>query len=697
MKYINLPNMKHYFKHLFLCACLFTGISAFAADEINDVYYNLSDSTAEVTAVPNSGTYKGDIVIPESFTYDGEQYTVTAIAASAFSGCKNVTSVSIPASVTSIGDNAFSGCEKLSAITLPAKLETIGKQAFYGCKAITAITIPAGVTSIGSNAFVNCPGLASISMTSDNEVYSSPNNSNAIVEAVKKKIKDAETGEETEVFDYYMLILGCKNTVIPAIATVIGSGAFAGSSELTAITIPSNVTKIAKDAFTDCTGLTAVTLESATLVSAPKTTETSMKSFFGTQVETYTIANGITSIGAYVFYGCKSATAINIPSSVTSFGNNAFSGCKSLTAITIPNGITSIPNYTFYGCNSLTSLNIPTTVTEIGRDAFSLCRSLTSVTIPNGVTKINDYTFYGCNDLTSVTIPEGVDTIGRDAFAFCNSLASIKLPSTVKSIGDYLFYNCTSLASVNVPNGVTEIKDYTFGYCLALNSFNFPSSVTKVSTNALYESGWYEAQEDGVLYLGDMAYGYKGDIPETTVIIWYNGFNGFTATNHIVELNPGTKSINESAFSGYIDMRAVVIPESLDTISSAAFAGCLGLSDVFSFAVNPPKAAPDAFGSLTGSYTRVVVFDEAVEAYKAHSVWGKFQVMGITEFYDKYVEPSTNASAFGGDDADGIRSTNSDAWTSEVFDLSGRRQNAPQRGMNIIRMSDGTTRKVMVK
>lgn len=681
MKYINLPNMKHYFKHLFLCACLFTGISAFAADEINDVYYNLSDGTAEVTAVPNSGTYKGDIVIPESFTYDGVTYTVTGIADNAFSGCKSLTSVSIPASVTTIGKNAFSGCERLSAITLPANLTTIGEKAFFDCKAIPAIAIPASVTSIGSNAFADCASLASISVASGNTTYSSPSNCNAIVQNATN-----------------LLILGCKNTVIPASVTSIGSGAFAGSSELTAITIPSGVTQIAKDAFTGCTGLTAVTLESATLVSAPKTTETSMKSFFGTQVETYTIANGITSIGAYVFYGCKSATAINIPSSVTSFGNNAFSGCKSLTAITIPNGITSIPDYTFYGCNSLTSLNIPTTVTEIGRDAFSLCRSLTSVTIPNGVTKINDYTFYGCNDLTSVTIPEGVDTIGRDAFAFCNSLASVKLPSTVKAMGDYLFYNCTSLASVNIPNGVTEIKDYTFGYCLAMNSVNFPSSVTKVSTNALYESGWYEAQEDGVLYLGDMAYGYKGDIPETTVIIWYNGFNGFTATNHIVELNPGTKSINESAFSGYIDMRAVVIPESLDTISSAAFAGCLGLSDVFSYAVNPPKAAPDAFGSLTGSYTRVVVYDEAVEDYKAHSVWGKFQVMGITEFWDKYVIPTTTyASPFGGDDPDGIRSTNSDAWTSEVFDLSGRRQNALQRGMNIIRMSDGTTRKVLVK
>ena len=657
--------MKHYYlKHIFLCLCLLAGINAFAADEIDGIYYNLSDGNAEVTSVPNSGTYKGDIVIPGSFTYGEETYTVTAIAANAFSGCKNMTSISIPASVTSIGNNAFSGCEKLTVITLPENLTTIGEKAFYNCKSLTAITIPAKVESIGSNAFTECKSLASISVAAGNTVYSSPNNCNAIV----------QTGTS-------LLIVGCKNTVIPAGVTSIGSNAFAGCTDLAAITIPASVTNIGTDAFSGCTGLTAVTLESATLVSEPKISSTSMKSIFGSQVETYTVGNGITSIGAYTFYGCKSATAINIPSSVTSFGNSAFSGCKNLTSLNIPSGVTSIPDYAFYGCGSLTALNIPTNVTEIGRDAFNLCRSLKSVTIPTGVTKIKDFTFYGCNDLTSVTIPEGVDTIGRDAFAFCNSLTSLNLPSTVKAMDAYLFYNCTNLASVNIPNGVTEIKDYTFSYCLALNSVSLPSSVTKVSTTALYECGWYDKQEDGVMYLGTMAYGYKGEMPENTIIYF----------------KEGTTVINESAFVNYLNLAAIAIPESVDTICSTAFAGCLGLAVIACYSETAPKVAPDAFGSLTGSYTYLVVPDNAVEGYKAHPVWGKFQVMGISEYNNMNEQPTTYASAFGGDDADGIRSTNSDAWTSEVYDLSGRRQSAPQRGLNIIRMSDGSTRKVMVK
>jgi hypothetical protein len=46
----------------------------------------------------------------------------------------------------------------------------------------------------------------------------------------------------------------------------------------------------------------------------------------------------------------------------------------------------------------------------------------------------------------------------------------------------------------------------------------------------------------------------------------------------------------------------------------------------------------------------------------------------------------------------GIGSAKVDVRTiSESYDLSGRRQNTPQHGLNLIRMSDGSIRKVLVK
>ena len=75
------------------------------------------------------------------------------IAGSAFEGCRNLASITIPNSVTSIGDYAFSGCSGLTSITIPNFVISIGSSAFSGCSGLTGITIPNSVTSIGRYAF----------------------------------------------------------------------------------------------------------------------------------------------------------------------------------------------------------------------------------------------------------------------------------------------------------------------------------------------------------------------------------------------------------------------------------------------------------------------------------------------------------------------------------------------------------------
>ena len=86
---------------------------------------------------------------------------VTTIGSSAFSGCSSLTCVTIPDSVTSIGDSAFSNCSSLTSVTIPDSVTTIGSSAFYGCSSLTSITIPDSVTTIGLWAFGRC-GLTSV-------------------------------------------------------------------------------------------------------------------------------------------------------------------------------------------------------------------------------------------------------------------------------------------------------------------------------------------------------------------------------------------------------------------------------------------------------------------------------------------------------------------------------------------------------
>ncbi len=160
------------------------------------------------------------------------------------------------------------------------------------------------------------------------------------------------------------------------------------------------------------------------------------------------INKGVTSIGNYAFYECRSLKSVTISQSVTKIGNYAFYYCSALTEITIPDGVKSIGDYAFCTCEALKSISLPQSLNSIGDAAFYCCSALTGITIPNGVTDIGDYAFYTCSALTSITIPDGVTDIGKYAFANCEKLKTITIPKNVTSIKKSAFYNCSSLADV---------------------------------------------------------------------------------------------------------------------------------------------------------------------------------------------------------------------------------------------------------
>lgn len=220
-------------KVLFIITLMLLPILASAAAvEINGIYYNLVKKTkkAEVTSNPNQ--YNGEVVIPESVPYDGEDYSVTSIGNGAFSGCSGLTSVIIPNSVTSIGELAFDCCSGLTSVTIPNSVTSIGMHAF-SCSGLTSITIPNSVTSISGGAFTECSGLVSVTI---------PNSVTTIGGSA---------------------FVGCSSLTsitIPSSVTSIGAAAFARCSSLTSVSIPNSVTSIGDNAFSGCSGLTSLTI-----------------------------------------------------------------------------------------------------------------------------------------------------------------------------------------------------------------------------------------------------------------------------------------------------------------------------------------------------------------------------------------------------------------------------------------------------
>ena len=108
---------------------------------VDGIYYRITDENeACVMAKEDADSYyTGDIVIPDTVTYEEDTFAVTGIE-----------------------DNAFDGCFELTSITIPNSVETIGEQAFQGCTGLTSVTIGSGVTAIGAKAFNYCNALETV-------------------------------------------------------------------------------------------------------------------------------------------------------------------------------------------------------------------------------------------------------------------------------------------------------------------------------------------------------------------------------------------------------------------------------------------------------------------------------------------------------------------------------------------------------
>ena len=488
--------------------------------------------------------------------------TVGRIYSYAFYNCKDLTSITIPDSVPNIGNSAFSACTGLTSAIIGDGVTSIGDHAFYGCTGLTSITIPDSVTSIGENAFGHCSGVASITVNSNNKVYDSRNNCNAIIER-------------------NTLIVGCKNTVIPNGIEYIGKHAFYGCTGLTSIKIPDSVTYIGESAFLRCKGLVSVIIGNGV-------TTLSGFDFYGNKnLKSVIIGNSVTSIGGYEFDGCSGLTSIKIPDSVTGIGYSAFYGCTGLTSATIGNSVTSIGARAFNNCSSLASIKIPDSVTGIGDHAFYGCSGLTSVIIGNGVTtlsgfdfngnknlksviignsvtSIGDYAFDGCTGLTSATIGDGVTSIGDCAFDGCTGLTSIKIPDSVTGIGDYAFDGCTGLTSAAIGNGVTSIGKCVFYDCSSLTSVTIGHSVTSIGNSAF----------ENCSALTSLI------MPESVLNIGCSAFGGCENLKSVV-IPTNVERIEIYSFRDCYNLTSITIPDNVSNIGSSAFEGCYNLKHVF--------------------------------------------------------------------------------------------------------------------
>ena len=229
---------------------------------------------------------------------------------------KRVQYVEFPATYTnfpvrSINASAFAGCEYLQEIVIPESFGNIPFHMFYGCLSLKNIRLGENITTLNDGAFAKCISLETITLPDS-------------VEKIGKTL--------------FMDCISLKEVNIGKNATYISVNTFHNCSSLEAINVSENNEK-----YMSVDGV-LYSKDGTTLIRYPQ----------GKKDSSFTVPDGVTTIGSY-----------------------AFSDNPYIENVILPDSVTSIKSIAFGDCNSLTRINIPSFVTEIGIGAFCNCEDLT--------------------------------------------------------------------------------------------------------------------------------------------------------------------------------------------------------------------------------------------------------------------------------------------------------------------------------
>lgn len=253
--------------------------------------------------------------------------------------------------------------------------------------------------------------------------------------------------------------------------------------------------------------------------------------------------------------------------------------------------------------------------------------------------------FHSLRKLKYVILPsEGINKLS-DTFNNCTSLISVELPSSLIELD--AFYRCKALTTIKIPTNVTKISHSSFYGCTALKSIEFysPSSLTSIESHA---------------------------------------FDGCKALKYI-EFPSSLTNIGDKAFYCCTALNSIVLPSSLTSIGDYAFNSC-NLYSIYSLATEPAIIGNYTFrhenNATINIYKKCTLYvpQGSYTNYWAALYWENF--MNIKEFDPTNIKQNTII----------IENVKNKQYT-----LDGKLLHNPQKGINLIKYTDGTVQKVFIK
>ena len=308
--------------------------------------------------------------------------------------------------------------------------------------------------------------------------------------------------------------------------------------------------------------------------------------------------------------------------------------------------------------------------------------------------------FVNCAELTSIKLPEAINTIGRKAFQSCSKLQTIILPNAITSLQQEVFLGCKSLSSIQIPENVTKIEYASFTGCSSLKSIFIPKNVNSISGSAFSTSSIQEIRIDENNSVYDsrencnaiiktsnntLIFGCSTTtIPNSVTTIDDYAFSGCSGLADIV-IPEGVRSIKYRAFYNCEKLKKLSIASSVTNIGQEAFYNCVELKEIYSYIQTPFALDKSVFNN--DNWTTFNIYKVA-SLFVPHGAQSTYKSTWYWSLFDKMYEMEEET---------GIHLGMTEESEVLRYNISGLKMNLVAKGINIVRMSDGTTKKVVVK
>lgn len=229
------------------------------------------------------------------------------------------------------------------------------------------------------------------------------------------------------------------------------------------------------------------------------------------------------------------------------------------------------------------------------------------------------------------------NTISDYMFYRCYALKDIILPSNITKIG-YSAFDGTQIQKIDIPNGVKIIDAFAFNKT-KIKEINIPNSVDSIGLAAFCNCICLKS----------------------------------------VTLPNTLKWLSQSVFASCTGLEEITIPKSVKAWDGVVFYNCTSLKSVYLQSETPASVNVSIFSEVPKKNLTIYVPIGSIDAYKQADVWKEYNLA-------EYSPASIEDIPFYGD-----------SEVNAIYSIDGIKRNELRNGLNIVRYSNGVTKKVYKK